>query len=199
MAQSDQTDETAWWKSELPVIRNELSAYLRARLPALRSEHEDIVSETLLSLTREIQNRKDAFPKSWLRLGPPSSEAERVRLHKLAHLIARRRIADFFRRRARTADAPQSSDRFLEVPDPNAPDPARTILLTRMLATTLSVLAEMSPQDRDLMAIAAEEPEVRRTLDARDRQRLHRVRVRLRQEIIRRLGAPAAELLRTAD
>jgi hypothetical protein len=57
----------------------------------------------------------------------------------------------------------------------------------------------MSPDDRDVLAIAGAEPGVRRTLNPSERQRLHRARARLREEIIRRLGAPAAELLRTAD
>jgi hypothetical protein len=84
-------------------------------------------------------------------------------------------------------------------PDLDAPPPERRVLLTRMLEVTMAVLADMQPADRDLIAFISGETGLRRALDARERQRLHRLRSKLKSEISRRLGAKAADLLRITD
>lgn len=172
---------------------------MRAHVPALRNDHDDIVGEALLSLTRAIRNRPEAFPASWLEINTPTSEAERAHLHKLASVIVKRRIADLFRRRASFGELVEMPEQLPDILAAKRPSPERTVLLARLLETTLSVLGELSEADRDLIAMSAGMSWDSGPVDARDRQRLHRARARIRTEIERRLGASAVELLRTKD
>ena len=196
MTQSQNADDAPWWESELPVIGKDLGAYVRRRLPAWREDHEDLVSDTLLALTREIRNHPSAFPGSWFQPRPPANEAERSHLHKFAMVVLKRRIADLFRKRAPLSKVLVDGEQYRDVADPGASTPERKVLLARMLEVTLSVLSGMPPADRDLIAFIAGETGLREALDARDRQRLHRLRMKLRDEIMRRLGTDAANLLR---
>lgn len=187
------------WHKELPAIRKELGAYLSRHLPGLRADHDDLVNDTLLALTREMRDHSSAFPGSWFQPGPPSNEAERSHLHKLTMVILKRRIADLFRGRAPLSNLFVTGEHHPDVADPDVPTPERRVLLARMLGVTLSVLSGMQPEDRDLIAFIAGEAGVRKALDARERQRLHRLRTKLKDEIVRRLGADAADLLRNTD
>jgi DNA-directed RNA polymerase specialized sigma24 family protein len=196
LTQSQNADDAPWWESELPLISKKLGAYVRSRLPAWREDHDDLVSDTLLALMREIRNHPSAFPGSWFQPGPPANEAERSHLHKFAMVVLKRRIADLFRKRAPLSNVLVAGDQYRDLADPDAPSPERKVLLARMLQVTLSVLSGMPPADRDLIAFIAGETGLRKTLDARERQRLHRLRMKLRDEIMRRLGTGAADLLR---
>jgi RNA polymerase sigma-70 factor (ECF subfamily) len=181
------------------MIRDELLAYLKRRLPALRTDHDDLVSDALFGLTETIRRQSSAFPLDWFQDIAPVNEPERTHLHKLAMVILKRRIADLFRKRASLPSLSTIDVLTHEVADPNTPKPERSILLTAMLEITLSVLDKMHPEDRDLVAIVSNRTGVRKKLNARERQRLHRVRQRLNGEIARRLGADAKELLRSSD
>jgi len=196
LTQSQNVDDTPWWESELPVIGKDLGAYVRRRLPAWREDHDDLVSDTLLALTHEIRNHPSAFPGSWFQPGPPTNEAERSHLHKFAMVVLKRRIADLFRKRARLSNVLVANDQYRDLADTGAPSPERKVLLATMLEVTLSVLSGMLPADRDLIAFVAGETGLRAALNARDRQRLHRLRMKLKDEIMRRLGTHAADLLR---
>lgn len=197
MIRSQNTDESPWWELQLPIIRDEQDSYLRQRLPALRADHEDLIGDTLLALTREIRRRPSAWPPSWFQHKPPTNEAERSHLHKLATVILRRRIADLFRKRkhASMPHLPIDEELGQEVADPHAAPPDRKILLARVLEVTSSVLDEMQPEDRDLVALISEDG-FRKALNDKERQRLHRIRRKLKDEIARRLGANVADLLR---
>jgi hypothetical protein len=199
VTQSQGTGGTPWWESELPVVRNELTAYLGRRLPAWRAEHDDLVSDTFLALTREIRGHSSAFPRSWFQAGAPGGEADRAYLHKLAKVILQRRIADLFRKLVPLSNLLPLREQHLDTADPGEREPARRVLLSKMLEVTLSVLADMQPEDRDLIAFVSGAAGLRNALDARERQRLHRLRAKLREEIVRRLGAEPADLLRTID
>ena len=195
MNKSQDTSDTPWWETELPIIRQEQSAYLRRRLPALRADHDDLINDSLFALTREIRRPESLFPASWFENEGPKDEAERSRLHKLAMLILRRRIADLFRKRASRQNL--FVDDQKELVDPNAPSPEHKITLAQMLQAMWSVLDEMKPEDRDLVALIYEDAELGKSLGPRERQRLHRIRKRLKHEISRRLGVEAVDLLRT--
>lgn len=196
MTQSSGKD-APWWESELAIIRDELSLYVRARLRAWPSEHDDLINDTFLALTRELRNRPSAFPASWFERRIPTSETERSYLHKLATVILRRRIADVFRKRASAPDHGHHEQATNEIPDRRSPDPERAILLARLVATTAKILGEMAPEDRDLISLVAGEANLRDALTARERQRLHRIRERLRRELLRRTGNDFTGLLKT--
>lgn len=184
-----------WWEKELPIIRQEQRAYLSRRLPAFRADHDDLMNDTLFALSKQIRRHESSFPASWFKDNDLENEAERSHLHKLAMLILRRRIADLFRKRASLHKL--SAIDHQEVVDVNAPSPERKIMLAKMLEITWSVLDEMKPKDRDLVALVSEDTYFRQSLSPRERQRLHRIRRRLRDEIARRLGVEAADLLQT--
>ena len=196
MTQS-RAENAPWWESELAIIRDELRSYVGRRLRALRSEHEDLISDTFLALTRELRNRPSAFPASWFAHSTPTSETERSYLHKLSMVILKRRIADVFRKRTSASGHRLREEATSEIPDPQLPDPERTILLARLVSTTAKILAEMEPADRHLISLVSGEAPLRDALDARERQRLHRIRVRLRNEIVRRMGRDFTGLLKT--
>jgi hypothetical protein len=185
-----------WWQLELLTIRDEHRAYLRRHLPALRADHDDLISETLLALTKNIRNHSASLPVSWFKQTPPTDKAERSRLYKLAMVILQRRVADFFRTRSSLPNFVGTDEAAEEVADPNVLAPERQIVLRRLLEVTLSVLDEMQPEDRDLVALISQEPGFRKTLNPRERKRLQRLRRRLKDEVARRLGADVADLLR---
>ena len=196
---NQETQEMAWWEAQLPIIRKELAAYLRHHLPALKSEHDDLLSETFLALTRQIRQKMSSLPPSWFQHSIPTNDSERAHLHKLATVILKRRIADFFRQRRSHAIFSPVEEIENELPDPSPQVSDRSIMLSTLLKITLKVLDEMSPEDRDLVALVSSKIGVRQGLNARDRQRLHRVRNKLKDEIALHLGAEAVELLRIAD
>jgi DNA-directed RNA polymerase specialized sigma24 family protein len=199
LTQSNLTQRTPWWESELPVIRKELTAYLGRHLPGWRSDHDDLINDTLFALTREIRNHSSGFPTSWARPETPESEEERSHLHRFTMVILKRRIADLFRKRAPLLNRVVSSEGAPDIADPDAVRPERRVLLARMLEVTLSVLAKMQPADRDLIAFVTGEADLPKALDANERQRLHRLRMKLREEILGRLGDSAADLLKGSD
>ena len=65
-----------------------------------------------------------------------------------------------------------------------------------MLEVTNSVLDETTPEDRYLIALIAKDDNLRRKLSDRERQRLHRVRQKLKRKIALHFGVDVAELLR---
>jgi RNA polymerase sigma-70 factor (ECF subfamily) len=199
VTQKQETYLVPWWEAELPEIRRELLSYLRRHLPALTSEHDDLLNDTFLALTKQIQQKSASLPQSWFRHSTPTNESESSHLHKLATVILKRRIADLFRKRASHPTFFPIEDIQHEIPDPHPQASDRGIILSKMLEVVLNVLDEMPSEDRDLVAFVSRNIGLRQGLNARDRQRLHRVRNKLKDEIARHLGAEAVELLRIAD
>lgn len=198
-SESESRYETPWWETELPAVRNGLIAYLRRHLPALKSEHDDLLSDTFLALTKQIQKRSKSLPPSWFQQSVPADESEHSHLHKLAIVILKRRIADLFRKRASHPIFFPIEQVEHELPDPHTEVSERSLILSKMLQVTLKVLDQMPSEDRDLVAFVSRNIGLRLGLNARDRQRLHRVRNKLKDEIAQHLGAEAVELLRITD
>jgi DNA-directed RNA polymerase specialized sigma24 family protein len=196
LTQGKTTQQRLWWETELPAIRKELGVYLARHLPRWRADHDDLINDTLLALTQQVRTRSSAFPTSWTMPDLPEDEAERSYLHKFTMVILKRRAADLFRERSRLERNVRTIENVDEIVDPKVTPPERKMLLARIVEVTLSVLANMPPEDRDLFAFASSETGLRRRLDANERQRLHRLRTKLREEILGRLGASAADLLR---
>ena len=185
----------AWWQSQIGIIKKKQTAYLRQHLPAFRADHDDLIGDTLLALTRQLQERATEYPSSWYEQPEPRAESDKSYLHKLATIILKRRIADLIRNRRREMRHLSIDDEPHEgIVDLKAEPPDRRILIVTLLKTTSLVLDEMSAKDRDLIALAANK-DVRRALNPRDRKRLERIRKELRNEISRRLGADVHDLL----
>src|SRR5207249_11622725 len=121
-----------------------------------RADHEDIVGDTLLALTKRIRDNPSDYPLSWFEPTGPKDEAESSYLYKLATVILKRRIADRLRKHMREMEHVSSDeDPSQKVVDPRAEPPDRKILLRKILKVTSLVLDEMSVEDRDLIALVA--------------------------------------------
>jgi DNA-directed RNA polymerase specialized sigma24 family protein len=184
-----------WWEKELFSIRQEQSTYLRRRLPAFRPDHDDLLNDTLLTLTKHIRGHASSLPESWFKFSEPP-EPDRQHLHKLASKILSRRIADFYRQRVHVKSVYSIDDYRQRLVDSKAPSSDRKLLVEQMLKVTALLLDELRPKDRDLLALISDDPDFRAALSTSERKRLQRIRIRLRQKIARHLGAEAADLLR---
>lgn len=144
------------------------------------------------------------MPQSWFNHKRPVHD-ERSHLHKLALVILKRRIADKFRGSlARQSQSLETLNNDLY--DSKALGPERQLILKErqvrlegLLAVVSSALDQLPPQDRDLIALISQGVASRTALSDRDRQRLSRIRKRLRTYIARRLGSEIADLLKADD
>lgn len=196
----------AWWEGALPDTERELRAFLVRRLPALRSQHDDLVNDTLLDLAQRVRAR-DGMPESWYAAASaPIDEASRGHFVRLAMTILRRRVADGFRGTAKRW-ATRATDAALETTATDAPDPTRAAHVGAVLRACIETLADASDHDRELLLSAAgvtarDGHDVRaedQPLTPRDRQRLKRLRDRLAATIRERFGDDVATLLRDDD
>jgi hypothetical protein len=175
-------------------MRAEHHQYLRRHLPALREDHEDLMSDTLVALSTHVSEHAHDLPASWFETISPANKEERSHFYKLGMLILKRRIADLFRRRS-SRPLFAIEEAAVNVVDPQ-PIPDRKIMIRKLLEVTSSLLDEMRTEDRDLVALVSREPGFRQKLTPRERKRLQRVREKLRTRIAEQLGDNVAELLR---
>lgn len=195
MTSNDDQENTPWWETEVPTIRAEFIRYLKRHVPALRNDHDDLISDTLWSLTKYVEQNSSTLPPSWFHDRSPNDE-ERSRLHKLATVILKRRIADYFRKRVPPRDQVDiSSEEYAY--ESHAVGHERKVIVTKILDVVRSALDRMSAEDRDLILLVSEDAESSDALDTRDRQRLHRIRKKLRLRIAQQLGPEAAALVKT--
>lgn len=117
-------------------------------------------------------------------------------LRKVAFTIFKRRAVDALRRPAKHW-AMESLETIEELPaDSDGTQVERTVLLQKMLQVCIAELAEASAQDRALFTLATGFGRKQEgAMDARRRQRLHRLRERLGAAIHRELGENAVALL----
>lgn len=174
---------------QLHRLRRALRDYGRVRFPALQSELDDLVAQTVSDLWEFLS----------LRAATPAG-AGHDDIWRLAYTLFRRRAADAYRKGAqRWALGMDSLDGLTEA-DQSDPADARhkqALLYQRMLRICVAELAQSDPQDRLLLAgIAGLEDKPRGAMAARDRQRVHRLRRRLAEAIRRELGEDAQRLLR---
>jgi DNA-directed RNA polymerase specialized sigma24 family protein len=193
----DKTESELWWETEVPAIGKTLLIYLRGHVPALRDDHDDLVNESLLSLTKHLDRNSSTLPEAWFGKKRPKRD-DRTHLHKLATVILKRRIADNFRKRVKveTQDLEAFNDHLHYS---TASRHERRIMLIQVLRVVRSALDEMSSEDRDLIAFVSQDAATRSALNDAERQRLHRIRKRLKAQIARQLGTDVADLLRTSD
>jgi hypothetical protein len=83
----------------------------------------------------------------------------------------------------------------IDVADLKAASLDKKMLVAKLLRVTISALDEISPEDRDLIALISEDDGIRKALNPRDRQRLHRARKKLKRIIASQMGAELEELL----
>jgi RNA polymerase sigma-70 factor (ECF subfamily) len=170
---------------QLEELRYKLRNYGERRFPALREEIDDLTNQALSDLWEYLQRLHK------------TQNLDLQSIHRIAFSIFRRRAIDVFRKTAKLWVVDMESLSEEEQADPRSKDEVKSDLLQRMLRICIAELTEASEEDRALLAvIIGIGPDRERAMDARDRQRLHRLRQRLTAAIHRVLGEDAKMLIR---
>jgi hypothetical protein len=179
---------------EFAELRDALQNYGRSRFPALRRDIDDLVAQSLADLWAYLKREPDTNERD----AKVSMEIEASTLRKLAFTIFKRRAADAYRQGAKrwVTDSLESDAAKNNIADTSGVDADRAALFRRMLQVCIAELADAPAEDRTLLAVASGLSGPRgKAMSARDRQRLHRLRMRLAAAIRRELGEDAAALL----
>lgn len=188
-----------WWTTQLDEVTRRSHAYLRRHFPGVIDAHEDIASEVKTQLAEQVSRAGSEYPSSWYGLGPAADAPEHEYFFQLAHTILKRRIADHFRERtvawARDVDIEELSEESF--PDRSQPTQEVRIAHERLLKLCLEFISKLPEEDRLLVARLADSSEERNMpLTASERQRIHRIRKRLKSEFRARLGESVLSALR---
>ena len=168
---------------QLDELREALRNYGRRHFPALHNEIDDLVAQAVSDLWEYLAKRGE--------IADPSA------IRKIGYAILKRRAADTFRKSAREWASSLDNLSEAEQADPAQPDIDRAALYQRMLRICVAELAGAAQEDALLLSmVAGIGPDVDGALDARARQRLHRLRARLAEAIRRELGEDARKLLK---
>jgi DNA-directed RNA polymerase specialized sigma24 family protein len=187
-----------WWERQLPAVAHIARAYLSRHYPAIRHAHEDLVGDALLSLAERLKRDPVGLPQSWMESTDEIKEVDREHFFRLASMMVKRRAVDYFRDNAREWSSTVNIEEIEleQIPGETLKDQERRHLAAQMLAICVNALADMSEEDRNLIAIlSGEAPLSGRPLTAGERQRLHRLRRKLADEIRRQLGDTVKALL----
>lgn len=179
---------------EFAELRHALQDYGRSRFPALRRDIDDLVAQSLADLWAYLKREPDTNERD----AKVSMDIEASTLRKLAFTIFKRRAADAYRQGAKlwVTDSLESDAAKNNIADTSGVDADRAALFRRMLQVCIAELADAPAEDRTLLAVASGLSGPRgKAMSARDRQRLHRLRMRLAAAIRRELGEDAAALL----
>ncbi len=172
-------------KKQCEELRAKLRHYGQSRLPALHEEVDDLVSQTLSDLWEYLERI------------PKDQAVDAQSTHRIAFSIFKRRAVDIFRKNAKQWALNMEDISETEQADPRPYDAIKSDLYEKMLRICIAELAQVPKTDRVLLAlIAGIGHESIRAMDARDRQRLHRLRQRLASAIRRKLGEDVNNLLR---
>lgn len=182
-------------------LRSDLRRFLSKALPAIPDEQEDLLQDTLLDLTREVQERSEVYPASWWQETSKVPGEDRERFRRLARTILRRRIVDRFAQRAKEWAQTRPGFARVEGSPTTDPSPERRYLAAQMLRICIEVLADASEEDRRIIArvTSGEYDKDRVAFSTRERQRLRRLRATLASAILQQLGSSASELLTEAE
>jgi len=113
----------------------------------------------------------------------------------LLNIILRRRIADLFRAETREWSTGWV-DSLHAVPSGPGSNLEKQALLAAILAVIIKQLTSLNQHERDLLAlVSGTDGEFEKALEARDRQRLKRLRMKLAAEIRMRFGAKVSDLI----
>ena len=184
----------AAFDTEFAELRDALQDYGRSRFPALRRDIDDLVAQSLADLWAYLNREPDTNERD----AKVSMDIEASTLRKLAFTIFKRRAADAYRQGTKrwVTDSLESDAAKNSIADTSGVDADRAVLFRRMLQVCIAELADAPTEDRTLLALTAGLAGSRaEAMSARDRQRLHRLRMRLAAAIRRELGEDAVALL----
>jgi hypothetical protein len=189
-----------WWERQLADVERTMRDFLARRLPALSSQHDDFINDSLMALTQNARSQ-EGYPPAWYATEGEPDDAARSYFVRLAMTILRRRVADGFRGTARRWA--KREDAALVDRVASGADADHAHLVTRMLVVCIEALDDASEEDRLLLAqsvgLVGETKSGDVPVGPRERQRLKRLRDRLAEAIRSKLGDDVAALLRNDE
>ncbi len=181
-----------WWETELARLKPLLLSSLARRTGRDPAAREDILHDTMLSITLSIRNHPGSWPCSWLESSPPPPQ-DQARFRRFARTVLRRRLADQHRGGAlRWAQLQQES--FTH----SASLPSRgdhSIQMGQILTQAVGILALLPEEDRALVSHLIDADPRHEALTPKERKRIERIRNRLRAAMSEALGEDIASLL----
>lgn len=194
-----ESQEAAWWRRAIVQFNADAGRWLNRNYPSLQHLHQDLVGETLLQLTAYLSTAPKSLPAEWFQLAGPVVDEE-WRFRAFALTVLKRRVMDHFRADFRLwvrefagnrdeAGAPEAE---LAVENQEAGD---ELDLVRTCRALLIMMAKLPDRDRLLMeeqALGGRDA----PLDPGERQRLHRLRLQLLNELAATLGQDPKQFLR---
>lgn len=192
------TSNHPWWARQLDAVTKRSVLYLRRHFPGIANAHDDIASEAKTQLAEQIVRDERDYPRSWYEAGPSEDSSEHDYFFQLAQTILRRRIADHFREKslawARDVDIDSIPEESLSE---NRQSDERRATLEKMLKLSIQFMATLPPEDRLLVARLAEGAGADKIpYTAAERQRVHRMRKKLADQMREQLGESVTSLLR---
>lgn len=180
---------TPWWQGAVVGFADIGRRWLKARYPSLRHQHDDLLGEAVLQLTRVLTDPGEHWPASWFGCEDPQDEDVK-RFHGLAFTVLGRRVQDEFRR-----DVDHWLESLDEVPEDQhpvstAPDAATALGHTRAVRALIRAMQAMSLRDQDLMQRVAL-GDSSQPMSGAERERVSQLRRRLRLQLQLILGEDA--------
>lgn len=186
------------WNMESAQISDSVRRYLWAKLPARPDIHDDLVNETLLSLWKYIiENPEKSLRLSERKTG--DAVFDQKYLHFLSQVILRHRIADHFRKQGSRLIDHLDISAMPNLVDPHEPGAEVRYFYKEALAVCIRELAKMSRADREMFLSLAGVDPFRSggpglPVSDADRQRLSRLRRKLKSKIEEQIGEPIESL-----
>lgn len=156
-------------------------AWLRFRYPSLSAQHADFIQDTAADLTEYTRQF-------------PAGRFTRDDLARIGFSILKRRVADSFRVRA-IEWSEQGEAELREVADRRG-DPSFVERYAKLLRLVVGHVAKLDPRDRDLLMRNSDATDGQLPMTDNERQRLHRLRQRLREELLAKHGIDVRSFLR---
>jgi hypothetical protein len=166
------------------------------RFPALQAHFDDLVNTSLQDLWQFALRRPDVFAGLEPMAGWAPSGEVWDGVVRVSRTIVSRRAIDYYRQHAAMwADRDQVTDKVENNVASNDPTLARQHLLRQMIQVCMSELARSSSAEREALFSVLDHSRDSTPLGDADRQRISRLRKRLAEAVLVRLGESARSLL----
>jgi hypothetical protein len=187
----------AWWQGAVVGFADIGRRWLKARYPSLRHQHDDLLGESVLQLTRALKDPREQWPVSWFGSKDPGSDDVK-RFHGLAFTVLTRRVQDEFRREVDSwleslDDVPEDQH-----PASEAPDAATALGHTRAIRALVQAMHAMSLRDQDLIERVVM-GDSSQPMSGAERERISQLRRRLRQQLGKVLGEEGLAVVKLSD
>jgi len=184
-------DQLIWWLSQLNRLRSNMKTYLAWKYPDLINEHDDLCNEAIENLTKYIKDNENTLPKSWFINSESIDREDRVHLDRLCITLIKRRTVDYFRKEKKWISH-YDIENEEKLVDKTSQE--RKLLLANVLSDTAKCIREFSMEDQELLSTTYTRSN--NHLSDRDRQRLKRLRDKIKDELYAIYGESITDLLK---